>query len=582
MRHRRALAITGLAVALTSLAVYGLVGHRVISSLYRSSWFGAIWTLTAWGSAKPLAFCYRIADAVALLFAGTVAAGAGVTALGAQRLYLYSRRAASALLRDKAKTAAIGGLGSLLVLSAIALLVLQSFPNSADEYCYLYQAQTLAAGRLYNCPHPLQEFFNSTHIVSKGGKLFSVYPLGWPLLLAGAVLLHLPLWLINPLLGTLSLFVLFRLGRKLYGDNIAILAALLLLVSPYFLFNAASLFAHQLCGLLLLLTYYHGVRLLESGKARDAVMVGFWFGWAFLTRGYTSLLCVLPLVVYVACRKPEALRHLGLVALGVAPWALVFLAYNHAVTGSALLVPQAWAGTNRYWLAPDTLTRGVAIWGSLVIRFLGWTPLFILLTYMLLVLTHARSSKTGTGFVFLALMLGMFFYADSGGNQYGARYYYEAYPFLLVFCVAAVFGDAFFEKRPGLDRLLFGLLAVSMLTVAPLTVYHLVFERRAIAERRDLYAQVADAGIHNGIVFLKTGTGTARPMPAGDLVRNRPGFSDDVLYALDRGDDNKRLMDYYPDRHYYRYTYDVVANRGRIQKIDSPPERTDLQPRAGP
>ena len=40
----------------------------------------------------------------------------------------------------------------LLVLGAINRFVLLDFPNSGDEYVYLYQAWTMATGRLWNAP----------------------------------------------------------------------------------------------------------------------------------------------------------------------------------------------------------------------------------------------------------------------------------------------------------------------------------------------------------------------------------------------------------------------------------------------
>lgn len=586
MSRRKALQVTAVALAAACLAIYGLAGHRAIAALYSQHWFAAVWRLTAWGAAKPLAFCYTIADAMIALFAGTLLAVAAILGLGAQRLCRWFDGLAGRLLEARLKTAVIGGLASLAAVSAVAVLILDGFPNSADEYCYVYQAETMAAGRFYNTPHELQDFFNSTHIAAKDGRLFSVYPPGWPVLLAAAMRVLLPLWLVNPLLGMLSLLVLFLLGRRLYGDKTALLAVLLLAVSPYFLFNAASFFAHQLTSLLMLLTYYHAVRLLDSGRARDAVLVGFWFGWAFVTRGYTSLLCAAPLVVYVAWRKPGALRHLILAALGALPWAAFLMAYNHAITGEALLLPQAWAGTNRYWFTPEVATRGITIFASLVIRFLGWTPLFLLLIYFVSLAARGRASRAGTGFVLLVLMLGMFFYTDSGGNQYGARYYYEAYPFVLLFCAGAILGDGCSESKRGLDRLLAGLLAVSVLTVVPAVGYHMAAEHRMVAERRDLYAQVARHDVHNAVVFVSTGAGVMKPMPAGDLIRNDPDFAGDVLYALDMGDANVRLMEYYPDRQHYRYAYDTGERRGGLVRLpvrlDQLPGRTGLPYSADP
>jgi hypothetical protein len=40
-------------------------------------------------------------------------------------------------------------------------------------------------------------------------------------------------------------------------------------------------------------------------------------------------------------------------------------------------------------------------------------------------------------------------------------------------------------------------------------------------------------------------------------VRNEPDFSNDNLVALDRGEENGKLMDYYSDRRYFLYEIDL-------------------------
>ena len=89
----------------------------------------------------------------------------------------------------------------MVVTALIHWLVLEHFPNSGDEYGYLYQADTLLAGRFSNTPHPLQPFFMTSHILERGGRLFGVFPPGWPLIVAGAIRVGLPAWLLNPLLS---------------------------------------------------------------------------------------------------------------------------------------------------------------------------------------------------------------------------------------------------------------------------------------------------------------------------------------------------------------------------------------------
>src|SRR5262245_4978525 len=97
----------------------------------------------------------------------------------------------------------------LIVASAVAIdqFLLRDFPNSGDEYVYLYQAQTLAEGHWVNPAPARQESFTFNYIVFTDGRAYGVFPVGWPLLLAGAITLGIPTWLVNPLLGAISVFL---------------------------------------------------------------------------------------------------------------------------------------------------------------------------------------------------------------------------------------------------------------------------------------------------------------------------------------------------------------------------------------
>ena len=112
---------------------------------------------------------------------------------------------------------AVGAAAVWAATSLIGWVTLLHFPNSGDEYGYLYEAQTLLAGRFSNAPHPLQAFFATSHVIERGGHVFGVFPPGFPLILAGASLLGVPAWTINPLLSA-GLFILtFHLTRRITG-----------------------------------------------------------------------------------------------------------------------------------------------------------------------------------------------------------------------------------------------------------------------------------------------------------------------------------------------------------------------------
>lgn len=117
-----------------------------------------------------------------------------------------SRRLAVAL-------ALIAG-GTLL---AINWLVVERMPHVPDEVGYLFQAKTFASFHLYRHVPPLADHFAFPGaIIQDGGRWFSQYPFGHPLLLALGELVHAP-WLVPPLVGAATVYCLYRLGAHLYG-----------------------------------------------------------------------------------------------------------------------------------------------------------------------------------------------------------------------------------------------------------------------------------------------------------------------------------------------------------------------------
>ena len=71
------------------------------------------------------------------------------------------------------------------------------------------------------------------------------------------------------------------------------------------------------------------------------------------------------------------------------------------------------------------------------------------------------------------------------------------------------------------------------------------------------YAPIEDRGenLENALVFVPTPYGPWQNHPFQSL-RNNPGFDGEVVYALNRGRDARfAVIQEYPDRRYYRYTY---------------------------
>ena len=73
----------------------------------------------------------------------------------------------------------------------------------------------------------------------RDGAWFGKYPPGYPAILALGVLAGVP-WLVSPLAAAATLLLQYALGRSLFGGGSGLLGALLLLLSPFFLFMSGS------------------------------------------------------------------------------------------------------------------------------------------------------------------------------------------------------------------------------------------------------------------------------------------------------------------------------------------------------
>ena len=77
------------------------------------------------------------------------------------------------------------------------------------------------------------------------------YPFGHPMMLAFGEVFGAP-WLIPPLLAAASAALIFVVGRQVYNQRVAIIAAVLLATSPFFIMNASNFMSHNTAGFFLL------------------------------------------------------------------------------------------------------------------------------------------------------------------------------------------------------------------------------------------------------------------------------------------------------------------------------------------
>ena len=488
------------------------------------------------------------------------------------RLYQACLSLASACDRRRTLVLGLGAPAYTALLVAIGAFVLQRFPNSGDEYVYLYQAATLAEGRLANAAPSLPEFFEFNYIAHRQGRVFGTFPPGWPLVLAAAQAAGIPAWLVNPLLGVATLVIMWALARAMHGPRIGVLAVGITAVSGFFIFNAASFFSHTFCGALLLLAAYFAVRATPTLSPLYLMMTGFLIGWAVVTRYFTGViggLAVISLVVRGAPTVP--LRPLVLVALGGLPWVAFLAAYNREFSGSAWQLTTT-DHTVSLWFAPGVVSRGPDILATQLLRFVLWTPPALLFAYLWYVWRGERGVRRGLVDWLLIVTAGLLiFYVERGGNQYGPRFYYEAFLFLVVFVTANLFRTDTLAEADRATRVLFAAMVASVAFVPLLLAMHAWQVRTIIRERTELFARVEANDLANAVVLVNGRVGSARSMDARDLTRNGIDYTGSVLFALDRGhDENCRLAKTLDDRSFYIYAWDRLRGSGRLSPLRCP------------
>jgi hypothetical protein len=366
----------------------------------------------------------------------------------------------------------------LLSLAAIAAAcwlgarVFEQMAHLEDEMAYVWQAQAIAGGRLTTPSPPEPKSFLVPFVVDYQGQRFGKYPPGWPALLGIGEALGARS-LVNPLLAGLAVWLIYRLGAKLFGQPVGVFSALLTLVSPFFLLNSGSLLSHPF-GLALSAGFVLGWLDAWEDEARwrwlPLLASAACLGMMALTRPLTAVALALPFIphgLYLFWRKPWAVRRRILAYIGVA--ALIggiLFAWQFAVTGDALLNPYTlWWPYDRVGFGPGhgRLEGGHTLQQARINTrhslWVGWHDLFgwggyswIFLPFGLLAAIRQRSGRALVVGSLYPILVVVYLAYWIGSWLFGPRYFYEGLYSLTIFSAAGVAFLAGWPTRPGQPR----------------------------------------------------------------------------------------------------------------------------------
>ncbi|MBV7327907.1 glycosyltransferase family 39 protein [Chloroflexi bacterium TSY] len=325
----------------------------------------------------------------------------------------------------------------------------QSHPHIPDEVVYLYHARYLAEGMLTVPAPPVPEAFSFYMIPYAQEQWYSIFPPGWPAILALAMPFNIP-WLVNPILLGISMLLAFSLLLELYDRRMARTALLLLSTSPWFIFMGMNFMAHMFTTVCALAATLGIVRARRTDRIGWAWLAGGAVGAVSLIRPLDGLLMAVLLGLWAIGLGGKRLKLTSLMAFGLGTilvGALV-LPYNLSITGSMTTFPLSKYYVDYFGPKANALgfgsERGLG-WAidafpghspfeaiinsslnvfSINIELFGWSTGSLILV-LLLIFSGRWQKKDYLWFapiVLIPMVYGLYWF--NGGPDFGARYWY--------------------------------------------------------------------------------------------------------------------------------------------------------------
>ncbi len=206
--------------------------------------------------------------------------------------------------------------------------------GAADQYSYDVLAQRVMAGRGFTFPSAWYPFTEANEPTAHWSYLYTLY-LAAVYALGG----HHPLVarLLQVLLSGLSCWLTYRLGQRLFDEEVGLAAAALSAVCAYFVFFSAALMTQTFYIMALLSALTLAIDLVQCTNRRAWMLLGLTLGLGVLLR-QTLLLFMPILIAWIAwMRRPrwtDVTITVAIVAALVLPWTI----RNYRVFGDFLLL----------------------------------------------------------------------------------------------------------------------------------------------------------------------------------------------------------------------------------------------------
>lgn len=345
-------------------------------------------------------------------------------------------------------------LGALTLLWYLIYVVGDAMPHVPDSVAYVFQAKLFSSFRVAaDVPPVLRSFsFSSpSPIQAVDGRWFSQYPFGHPLFLSIGQLFGV-IWLVPPVLGAACIFLIYRVGHHVYGSPVGVLAALLLLFSPFFQMTASNFMSHNTAVFVILLCLFLYVRPTKR-RVVSMLLSGALLGLLFNIRPLAAVAfmpALAGLFAYDMLKTTkdnlQALREYAAFAAGSVLLLLAYFLYNQITTGdpftSGYALTNTYAGDSFGFGGEHSVALGLQNLQQLLAFMLlvanGWpAAIGLMLAALPFILGTRRSWDYFLAASVLSLAVAIIFYRNAA-VMHGPRFWYETMPFLMLLMARGV------------------------------------------------------------------------------------------------------------------------------------------------
>jgi len=474
---------------------------------------------------------------------------------------------------------------------AISILVFEGIPHIQDSIAQFFQAKIFASGRIVAVPPELGEFFDVQYIINDGEIWHGKYLFGQSLFLTLGIILKAP-FIINPMLGGISLILIYYFAKEMFDEKTSRLPLLLAFTSPFYVFMCSSYMSHVSSLFFITLCLLCLIRSYRIKKWYYPFLAGLSFGFAFNTKPLSLLVITSPFFLYsFITKRKRAIRGKDIFLFCMPVLILVssFFLYNHILTGDYFTTPYAkddprdslgfGPDKGEFFYFGDGTLPGHSLrkaidntkiyFVTLSTDLFGWPSLSLLFIFIL----FSSLTRKKWDYLLLASIIfivsGYFFYWGLG-ICLGARYFFECMPMFLILTVRGIERvSEILSKYASKNRLfksvdmkevvgffVFFLCIINFLSYTPsrISLYHDSYWN----VNADIHNQVEEKGIKNALVFVESQT-YRKPHFGPDyynaaFIYNSLDLNGEVVYARNLGMvKNTKLMAQYLSRNYYLF-----------------------------